>query len=35
VSLVRSIPYTMAALDKRMTASEQDALNKLSAQQDR
>jgi recombination associated protein RdgC len=34
VSLVRSIPYTMAALDKRMTASEQDALNKLSAQQD-
>jgi recombination associated protein RdgC len=34
VSLVRSIPFTMAALDKRMTASEQDALNKLSAQQD-
>lgn len=34
VSLVRSIPYTMAALDKRMTASQQDALNKLSAQQD-
>ena len=34
VSLVRSIPYTMAALDKRITASEQDALNKLSAQQD-
>jgi recombination associated protein RdgC len=34
VSLVRSIPYTMAALDKRMTAAEQDALNKLSAQQD-
>jgi recombination associated protein RdgC len=35
VSLVRSIPYTMAALDKRITASEQDALNKISAQQDR
>ena len=34
VSLVRSIPYTMAALDKRITASEQDALNKLTAQQD-
>lgn len=34
VSLVRSIPYTMAALDKRMTASEQDTLNKLSSQQD-
>ncbi len=34
VSLVRSIPYTMAALDKRMTSSQQDALNKLSAQQD-
>jgi recombination associated protein RdgC len=34
VSLVRSIPYTMAALDKRMTAAEQDALNKLSSQQD-
>ena len=34
VSLVRSIPYTMAALDKRMTPSQQDALNKLSAQQD-
>jgi recombination associated protein RdgC len=34
VSLVRSIPYTMAALDKRITASEQDALNKISAQHD-
>ncbi len=34
VSLVRCIPYTMAALDKRMTAAELDALNKLSAQQD-
>lgn len=34
VSLVRSIPYTMAALDKRITASEQDTLNKLSSQQD-
>jgi recombination associated protein RdgC len=34
VSLVRSIPYTMAALDPRMTASQQDVLNKLSAQQD-
>jgi recombination associated protein RdgC len=34
VSLVRSIPYTMAALDKRLTTAEQDALNKLSAQQD-
>ena len=34
VSLVRSIPYTMASLDKRMTASEQDTLNKLAAQQD-
>ena len=34
VSLVRCIPFTMASLDKRMTAAEQDALNKLSAQQD-
>jgi recombination associated protein RdgC len=34
VNLVRSIPYTMAALDKRLTTAEQDALNKLSAQQD-
>jgi recombination associated protein RdgC len=34
LSLVRSIPYTMAALDPRMTTGEQDALNKLSAQQD-
>lgn len=34
VNLVRSIPYTVAALDKRMTASQQDALNKLSSQQD-
>jgi len=34
VNLVRCIPYTMAALDKRLTAAEQDALNRLSAQQD-
>jgi recombination associated protein RdgC len=34
VSLVRCIPYTLAALDSRMTAGEQDALNKLSAHQD-
>lgn len=34
VTLVRSIPYTMAALDKRLTTAELDALNKLSAQQD-
>ena len=34
VSLVRCIPYTLAALDPRMTAGEQDALNKLSAHQD-
>ena len=34
VNLVRCIPYTMAALDKRLTDAEQDALNKLSAQQD-
>ena len=34
VSLVRSIPYTLAALDPRLTDAEQDALNKLSAQQD-
>ena len=35
VNLVRSIPYTMAVLDPRMTNDEHDALNKLSAQQDR
>ncbi len=34
VNLVRSIPYTMAALDKRLTDTERDVLNKLSAQQD-
>jgi recombination associated protein RdgC len=34
LNLVRSIPYTMAALDKRMSPAEQDALNKLSSQQD-
>ncbi len=36
VSLVRSIPYTMAMMDPRMSAKEQDLLHKLSAgQQDK
>jgi len=36
VSLVRSIPYTMAVMDPRMSAQEQDLLHKLSAgQQDK
>ena len=33
VSLVRSIPYTMAVMDPRMTSHEQDLLHKLSASQ--
>lgn len=33
VSLVRSIPYTMAAMDPQMTAQEQDLLRRLSAGQ--
>ena len=34
VNLVRSIPYTMAALDKRLTPEQQDTLNKISSQHD-
>jgi hypothetical protein len=33
VSLVRSIPYTMAVMDPRMSAQEKDLLHKLSADQ--
>lgn len=33
VSLVRNIPYTMAAMDPQMTAQEQDLLRRLSAGQ--
>jgi DNA recombination-dependent growth factor C len=35
LSLIRSIPYTMAALDRNMTPEQLDALSRLSADQNR
>jgi hypothetical protein len=35
LSLIRSIPYTMAALDKKLTSEQLDALSRLSADENR
>jgi hypothetical protein len=35
LSLVRSIPYTMAAMDTKMTPEQMDLLSRLSADENR